>query len=135
VTVLDVYSGGFDRRNTTYFLYGYTRNWDDFKIVNGMQAPSNICRLANLQSVGVIELKGDLIRKIQSMTQLTSIRISNVKAVDEMDLCDSIQNMRLLRSLSIIVTNKEETLQMDALSSPPPDLQRLHLVGRLEKVP
>jgi disease resistance protein RPM1 len=85
--------------------------------------------------VSVIEVKGDLIRQIRSMTQLTSIGISNVKATDEMDLCDSIQNMRLLRTLSIMVTNEEETLRMDALSSPPPNLQKLVLVGKLEKVP
>ena len=64
----------------------------------------------NLQYVSVIEVKGDLIRQIQSMTQLTSIGISNVKATDEMDLCDSIQNMRLLHALAIKVTNEEETL-------------------------
>ena len=69
------------------------------------------------------------------MTQLTSIRISNVKATDEINLCDSIQNMRLLRGLCIVVTNEEETLRMDALSSPPPNLQSLILVGKLEKVP
>uniref|UniRef100_A0A2N9GZF1 Disease resistance protein RPM1-like n=1 Tax=Fagus sylvatica TaxID=28930 RepID=A0A2N9GZF1_FAGSY len=116
-------------------MYGYTGNWNDFKILNGMQAPSNIYRLTNLKSVSVIEVQGDLIRQIRSMTQLTSIGISNVKAADEMDLCDSIQNMRLLRSLSIVVTNEEETLRMDALSSPPPNLQNLFLVGKLEKVP
>ena len=69
-------------------MYGYTRNWNDFKMVNGMQVPSNICKLTNLQTVSVIEVKGDLIEQIRSMTQLTSIGISNVKATDETDLCD-----------------------------------------------
>uniref|UniRef100_A0A7N2MFD5 Uncharacterized protein n=1 Tax=Quercus lobata TaxID=97700 RepID=A0A7N2MFD5_QUELO len=36
---------------------------------------------------------------------------------------------------SIMVTNEEETLQMDALSSPPPNLRKLFLTGKLEKVP
>ncbi|KAK4570710.1 hypothetical protein RGQ29_029523 [Quercus rubra] len=52
-----------------------------------------------------------------------------------MDLCDSIQGMTLLRRLLIMVTNEEETLRMDALSSPPRNLQSLVLVGKLEKVP
>ena len=116
-------------------MYGCTGNWNGFKFLNGMQAPSNICRLTNLQYVSIIEVKGDLIKQIRSMTQLTSISISNVKASDEMDLCGSIQNMRLLHALFIMVTNEEETLRMDALSSPPPILQRLILVGKLEKVP
>ena len=63
------------------------------------------------------------------------IRISIVKEVDEMDLCVSIQNMKLLRYLCVMVTNVEETLRMDALSSPPPNLEKLALVGKLEKVP
>ena len=68
------------------------------------------------------------------MTQLTMIGFSNVKEADEMDLCVSIQNMRLLCFLCIMVTNVEETLQIDALLSPP-NLQKLVLVGKLEKVP
>ena len=43
--------------------------------------------------------------------------------------------MRLLRILSFKGTNEEETLRMDALSSPPPNLQKLLLTGKLEKVP
>ena len=82
-----------------------------------------------------LEANGDLIRQTRSMTQLINIGFVNVKETDEMDLCDSIQNMRLLRYLSILVTNEEETLRMDALSSPPPNLQKLVLVGKLEKVP
>lgn len=69
------------------------------------------------------------------MTQLTVIGIGNVKEVDETDLCITIQNMRLLRLLAIKVTNEEDTLRIDALSSPPPNLQKLFLTGKLEKVP
>ena len=69
------------------------------------------------------------------MTQLTSIGIGNVKEADETDLCITIQSMRLLCLLSVMVTNEEETLRMDALSSPPPNLQRLSLIGKLETVP
>ncbi|XP_065616559.1 disease resistance protein RPM1-like [Quercus suber] len=116
-------------------MFRYTGNWNDFLYYIGMQAPSNFARLKNLQAVCSIEANDDLIRQIQSMTQLTSIGISNLKAVHEKDLCISIQNMRLLKILSITVTNEEETLRMDALSSPPPNLQKLNLTGKLEKVP
>ena len=37
--------------------------------------------------------------------------------------------------LSIKVTDEDETLRMDALSSPPPNLQKVFLTGKLEKVP
>ena len=116
-------------------VHHFTGNWNDFRYVFGVQTPPNICRLNNLQVVTYLEAKGDLIKQIRSMTQLTSIGISNVKATDEMELCVSIQNMIFLRSLSIKVTNEDETLRMDALSSPPPNLQKIFLVGKLEKVP
>ena len=69
------------------------------------------------------------------MTQLTRIGISNVRATDEIDLCNTIQDMKLLHYLFIMVTTEQETLQMDALSSPPPNLRLISLVGKLEKVP
>ncbi|KAM4075711.1 hypothetical protein ACJW30_12G008200 [Castanea mollissima] len=116
-------------------LHQFTRNWNGFKYITGPRTPSNICRLKNLQVVTYLEIKGDLLKQIRSMTQLTSIVLSNVKAADEMDLCDSIHNMKLMRYLGIVVTNAEETLRMDALSSPPTNLQKLVLVGKLEKVP
>ena len=115
--------------------YSLTRNWNDFRYFTGMQMPPNIGRLKNLQSVGIVEVEGDFIRQIRSMGQLYSIGFSNVKEGDEKDLCVSIENMRHLRALTIMVTNEEETLRMDSLSSPPPNLQKLYLVGKLENVP
>ena len=116
-------------------IYRYTRNGNDFRFSIGMQTPSNIAQLKNLQVMCSIETNNDLIRKIQCMSQLTTIGISNVKAAYEIDLCIAIQNMRHLRGLSIRVHNEEETLQVDALSSPPPNLQKIILAGKLEKVP
>ncbi|KAM3729382.1 hypothetical protein ACB098_12G007200 [Castanea mollissima] len=116
-------------------LHQFTGNWNDFKFVIGPRTPSNICRLKNLQVVTYLEIKGDLLKQIRSMTQLTMIGLTNVKAADEMDLCDSIHNMKLMRYLCVMVTNAEETLRMDALSSPPTNLQKLLLAGKLEKVP
>ncbi|KAM4075712.1 hypothetical protein ACJW30_12G008300 [Castanea mollissima] len=116
-------------------LHQFTRNWNDFKYVTGPRTPSNIYRLKNLQVVSYLEIKGDLLKQIRSMTQLITICLTNVKAADEMDLCDLIHNMKLVRYLGILVTNAEETLRMDALSSPPANLQKLVFVGRLEKVP
>ncbi|KAM4075709.1 hypothetical protein ACJW30_12G008000 [Castanea mollissima] len=97
--------------------------------------PHGIGKLKNLQAVTYLEIKGDLLKQIRSMTQLTSIVLSNVKAADEMDLCDSIHNMKVMRYLCVMVTNAEETLRMDAPLSPPTNLQKLVLAGKLEKVP
>ncbi|KAK9995131.1 hypothetical protein SO802_024834 [Lithocarpus litseifolius] len=123
-------------QNLQYLImYRYTGFSIDFSYYKAMQAPSNITRLKNLQALSSIEANDDLIRQIRCMTQLTTFSISNVKAANEMDLCISIQNMTRLRVLNITVTNEEETLRMDALSSPPPNLRRLTLNGKLEKLP
>ena len=115
--------------------YHYIGNSNDFKCFTGMLVPSNITQLKNLQTLGTIEANDDLIRQIRSMTQLTTFGISKLKVANETDLCISIQNMTCLRSLGIMVTNEEETLRMDALSSPPPNLRKLILTGKLEQVP
>ncbi|XP_065624213.1 disease resistance protein RPM1-like [Quercus suber] len=117
-------------------MFRYTGNWNDFRYLTGMQLQTpSIAGLKNLQIVTSIEANHDLIRQSRSLTQLTTFGITNVKEVDETDLCISIQNMRLLRSLSIMVTNEEESLRMNALSSLPLRLQKLYLAGKLEKVP
>ncbi|KAK7836388.1 disease resistance protein rpm1 [Quercus suber] len=48
----------------------------------GMQVPSNITQLKNLQTMGTIEADDDLIRQVRSMTQLTTFGISKVKAAN-----------------------------------------------------
>ncbi|BFG40516.1 hypothetical protein CerSpe_267900 [Prunus speciosa] len=61
-----------------------------------------------------------------------------VKGSNEMNLCASIQKMKLLRYLYLLVTSEEEFLQIDALAflpGPPPHLQRLLLSGKLATVP
>ncbi|PQM33182.1 hypothetical protein Pyn_19223 [Prunus yedoensis var. nudiflora] len=69
------------------------------------------------------------------MTQLSALGITNVKERDEEDLCASIQEMKVLSYLSLFVADGEEFLRVDVLSSPPPYLVTLGLVGKLEKVP
>jgi disease resistance protein RPM1 len=47
----------------------------------------------------------------------------------------SLQEMKLLTRLELQVTNEEEFLRVNALSSPPSQFQRLSLTGKLESVP
>ncbi|THG04601.1 hypothetical protein TEA_004679 [Camellia sinensis var. sinensis] len=109
---------------------------DDFHFDRGTTTPSNICKLKNLQVLVGVEAQADLMKQIRKMTQLKRIGITKVKEVDEEDLCTAIQNMSLLRCLSVMVIDEDEYLRMDALSSTPPrDLKELILVGKLENVP
>ncbi|XP_015888528.3 disease resistance protein RPM1 [Ziziphus jujuba] len=106
-----------------------------FRYVRGTQAPSKITKLKMLQVLSCIISEGDLIQQIGNMTQLTRLGITDVKGSDEMDLCVSLEKLRLLHYLFLMVIDEEETLRLDAISSPPPLLQVLILTGKLEKVP
>ncbi|ONI01554.1 LOW QUALITY PROTEIN: hypothetical protein PRUPE_6G146200 [Prunus persica] len=103
--------------------------------VVGVKLPSSISKMKKLQSLGCIELEGNIIRLIGSMTQLKVLGITNVKERDEKDLCASIQEMKVLSHLHLLVADGEEFLRVDALSSPSSYLDRLYLIGKLEKVP
>ncbi|GLT80612.1 hypothetical protein SLA2020_520430 [Shorea laevis] len=52
-----------------------------------------------------------------------------------MALCSSIEKLTNLQALSIVSSRKDEVIDLQHLSSPPPYLQRLYLTGRLEKIP
>ncbi|BFG35588.1 hypothetical protein CerSpe_218620 [Prunus speciosa] len=101
----------------------------------GVRIPSSISKMKKLQYLVCIKSEGNIIRLIGNMTQLSALGITNVKERDEEDLCASIQEMKVLSYLSLFVADGEEFLRVDVLSSPPPYLVTLGLVGKLEKVP
>ncbi|KAG8633568.1 hypothetical protein MANES_18G116901v8 [Manihot esculenta] len=107
----------------------------DFLYFNGVQVPFKISKLKKLQVLYYIEAKGDIIRQLGSMTQLRRMGISNLREADEHDLCSSILNLKLIRTLRLCVNNEAEFLRVDALETPPPQLQKLGLHGKLERVP
>ncbi|KAL6277319.1 hypothetical protein ACE6H2_020920 [Prunus campanulata] len=101
----------------------------------GVRIPSSISKMKKLQFLVCIKSEGNINRLIGNMTQLMALGITNVKERDEEDLCASIQEMKVLSYLSLFVADGEEFLRVDILSSPPPYLATLGLVGKLEKVP
>ncbi|KAK9938773.1 hypothetical protein M0R45_015494 [Rubus argutus] len=115
----------------------FRHNGDPYilRVGEGMKTPLKISKLKKLQVVSGIESEGNFIKLVKEMTQLTSLSMTNVKGRDERDLCISLQEMKLLTGLGLYVKNEEEFIRVDALSSPPPQLQRLTLAGKLESVP
>ncbi|KAF8394085.1 hypothetical protein HHK36_020290 [Tetracentron sinense] len=105
-----------------------------FNLFKGTQAPTNVWKLKNLQVLLCIEANSDIVKQVGNMTQLTKFGITNVREGDQIELCISISRLDLLRHLLIMATD-EECLRIDALSSPPPLLRELFLLGKLEKVP
>ncbi|KAB2635108.1 disease resistance protein RPM1-like [Pyrus ussuriensis x Pyrus communis] len=112
-------------------------SWE-FTYAKGIRAPSTIYMLRKLQVLSFIESNGDIIQLVENMTQLTRLGITNIKGSDEIDLCASIQKMKLLYYLYLLVNNDQEFLRIKALASPPgppTHLQGLLLSGKLAAVP
>ncbi|XP_059631963.1 disease resistance protein RPM1-like [Cornus florida] len=137
-TNIEVLPTGITKLQNLRHLLMYRVNLEDilgFDLVLGTKVPSNICDLKNLQVLTFVEAKEGFLKQTRKMTQITRIGITKVREANEEDLCISIQNMKLLRHLCVMVTDEEEHLGIDALSSAPPRLNKLDLVGKLEKVP
>ncbi|XP_039018951.1 disease resistance protein RPM1-like [Hibiscus syriacus] len=101
----------------------------------GPVVPSNICLLSNLHVLSFVDARGDFIKQLSKMVQLRRLGVTNVKEADEKYLCSAIAKMTHLQSLKVKSCNEDEQVKMDALESAPPDLRKLALVGKLEKVP
>ncbi|XVF42770.1 hypothetical protein PTKIN_Ptkin01aG0391300 [Pterospermum kingtungense] len=123
-------------KNLRYLCaYRYNVSGMEFDFAFGTVVPPNICSLKSLQNLGFVEARGSFIKQVGGMTQLRTLSLYNVEEADEKDLCLSIGNLSLLRSLVVMSSNEEEKLKMDALVSAPPRLEKLTLAGKLEKVP
>nr|XP_024934947.2 disease resistance protein RPM1-like [Ziziphus jujuba var. spinosa]XP_024934948.2 disease resistance protein RPM1-like [Ziziphus jujuba var. spinosa]XP_024934950.2 disease resistance protein RPM1-like [Ziziphus jujuba var. spinosa]XP_024934951.2 disease resistance protein RPM1-like [Ziziphus jujuba var. spinosa]XP_048320147.1 disease resistance protein RPM1-like [Ziziphus jujuba var. spinosa]XP_048320148.1 disease resistance protein RPM1-like [Ziziphus jujuba var. spinosa] len=102
----------------------------------GIKAPSSVLELKNLQVLFSVEVGDEMmIKRLRNMTQLTKLGITKVRGEYDKDMCLAIEKMKLLQSLLVMVSDVEEILRMEELSSAPPLLDELILVGKLEKIP
>lgn len=106
-----------------------------FNYVTGTQVPPNVKMLKNLQTVNCIEANGEIVRGLGNLTQLKRLDLTKVREADEKALCASIEKLKCLRHLLVMVTNEDELLRMDALSSISPLLRNLTLIGKLNTIP
>ncbi|XP_062018820.1 disease resistance protein RPM1-like isoform X2 [Rosa rugosa] len=136
-TNVEVLPRGISKLINLRHLLGY-RSLRDFMLLKnriGVKAPSDISKLKKLQNLSCIESEGNFITLLRGMTQLLTLGIANVIERDARDLCVALEEMKILRSLDLWVTNQEEYLRVDTLSSPPPHLRHICLAGKLEKIP
>ncbi|CAK9153237.1 unnamed protein product [Ilex paraguariensis] len=104
------------------------------------KAPMNIGNLSSLQKLGTIdadESNGNIIMgEVGKLTQLKTLYITGLRREDGMTLCSSLAKLSKLRSLTVrSVFKGHEFLDLLSLSSCPPFLQKLQLIGQLENVP
>ncbi|RVW42203.1 disease resistance protein RPM1 [Vitis vinifera] len=114
-----------------------------FDIVQGFKAPKRIGALKNLQKLSFVKVSGQhrmsrehrMIQGLDNLTQLRKLGIVELAKERGASLCLSIEKMPNLHSLNVTSLNKEEPLELDAMTNPPPLLQRLYLKGPLNRFP
>lgn len=73
-----------------------------------------------------------LLKQLGHMTQLRRLKSTNVRDVDEKDLCKSVESMQLIEFLVVKTSDEDEVLCVDALPSTPPLLiKTVFPVGKL----
>ncbi|PRQ19027.1 putative P-loop containing nucleoside triphosphate hydrolase, leucine-rich repeat domain, L [Rosa chinensis] len=109
-----------------------------FNARKGVKVPAGICGLQLLQKLCFIEANQDngaLMAELGRMNQLRRLGTFKLRKEDGVTLCSSVQNMTNLRSFSVSSTEKDKIIDLSHISRAPPFLQRLYLIGRLEKLP
>ncbi|XP_068638625.1 disease resistance protein RPM1-like [Aristolochia californica] len=106
-----------------------------FSYISGLPASRGLGNLSNLQTLTCIKANEEIIQEIRNLTQLRRFSIVNVKASDGRNLSVSISNMRQLLYLTVMTSEEEEPLNLEALYPIPPLLQKLILGGQLDKLP
>ncbi|XVF19619.1 hypothetical protein REPUB_Repub11eG0126400 [Reevesia pubescens] len=104
------------------------------EFVRSVRVPPNICMIKSLQVLFDVQATGTLIKQLKEMTQLTRLGLGGLKEAYEKDLCFSVERMEHLKHLKLS-SEPRVPLKVDALSSAPPYLEKLGLIGKLEKVP
>nr|XP_029117860.1 disease resistance protein RPM1-like [Elaeis guineensis] len=111
------------------FFESNSRYYED---VLGLQVPKGIWNLKRLQTLKTVAAHEGMIQRLDNLTQMRVLGISDVTSIQCMGLSTSISKMKVLRGLVVYTKYKTEMLRLEALS-PPPLLRKLSLGGKLEK--
>ncbi|XP_075668902.1 disease resistance protein RPM1-like [Castanea sativa] len=121
------------------YLAAYIQNDDIEYRINfrkAIKVPSGIGHLESLHKFYNVEACSNaFIAELGKLRLLRKLEITKLKRENGKTLCIALKKMSDLRSLRICATSEEEILELQLMSSPPPFLQCLILVGRLEKLP
>ncbi|KAL7209241.1 hypothetical protein ACSBR1_030889 [Camellia fascicularis] len=120
-------------------LLAYSRNFESEYLVDvivGVKIQGGIGGLEELQSLWYVETNDGLIKELEKLRQLRKLGITKLERECGRALCAAIEKMKYLQRFSVLASSDDEILDLRYISlSPPQYLQRLHLVGRLEKLP
>ncbi|GAU16452.1 hypothetical protein TSUD_118010 [Trifolium subterraneum] len=114
-------------------LLAYYRKYGIYSILNfttGVQMEEGVGCLKSLQKLYFLEADHggvDLIQELKKLRQLRKFGIRGVRREYGNALCATIQEMKQLESLNITVIAESETLDLDFVAVPPPNLRVLNL--------
>ncbi|XP_039687289.1 disease resistance protein RPM1 [Medicago truncatula] len=116
----------------------YEGHYNIFNFTTGVKMQEGIGCLKSLQKLYFLEADHGalgLIRELKMLTQLRKLGIRCVQQQYGNALCDAIQEMKNLEPLNITVKDENEILDLDFISTPPPNLRVLNLKGGLTRLP
>ncbi|KAM7269070.1 hypothetical protein ACFE04_024567 [Oxalis oulophora] len=91
--------------------------------------------LQKLYELDIEHASMDSIVELGNLSQLKKLGIVNLKVAHGIALCNALEKMTSLESLAVSSAKEEKILELQSISSPPIRLERLRLMGRLEKLP
>ncbi|XP_031270495.1 disease resistance protein RPM1-like [Pistacia vera] len=99
-----------------------------------VKIPEGFGSLMELQKLFLVEVN---FKELKELSKLRNLRKLGIRVTNgnEKDPYACIGNLEKLVCLSIQVTSREEILDIESMTSPPPCLERLHLKGNMKKLP
>ncbi|KAL3604974.1 hypothetical protein D5086_005833 [Populus alba] len=134
-TYIERLPSGISKLSNLRHLFMLHKNGQNSQTTDALQAPGGIWNIRSLQTLACIEAEKELIQQVGNLTGLKRLEIAKLRAADGPKLCDSIQKLTGLLRLGVMATNTEEELQLEALPLTPLFLQKLTLIGHLNRLP
>ncbi|XP_047165861.1 disease resistance protein RPM1-like [Vigna umbellata] len=120
------------RHLLAYYVSDQSSEW---YCLEGLRLSEGVQNLESLQNLSYLDVTGGrIIKGLQKLTKLRKLGIIKLEAKHCEALCNSIEHMINLCSLSIGALGKQDMLKLQSLN-PPLSLKRLYLYGRLGELP
>lgn len=119
------------------FSNGYEFEYS-LKAIRGVKIHEGVGCLKDLETLLVVDAYGSgigVIKELEKLRKLRFLGISKLSAETGKALCSSIEKMNHLDLLYVQSISEDEILDVQHISSPPPFLTQLFLMGKLQKFP